>query len=114
QGGFLGFRRRLAGEGQVFTLALQGGSNHAFVIAALVDARGIEIGDPDVGGAFDHARVGGNHASESDRGYLQSGFAEDAVAESRRGDRGAAGIGGSRAGDRLTCGRSGGGNGYSR
>ena len=45
----------LARKRDALALAFQRGAHHALVVAALVDAGGVEIGDADVGGALDHA-----------------------------------------------------------
>src|ERR1017187_2355108 len=51
-------------------------AHHALVVAALVVARGIEIGDPQVGGAFHDAAIRRDHAAESDCVHFQTGFPE--------------------------------------
>src|ERR1022692_4924949 len=82
---------RLARQRNALALALERGAHHALVVAALVDAGGIEIGDADVGGALDHAGVGSDHATEAHAGDFQAGLAERAVAQSRGGYRGGQG-----------------------
>src|ERR1035441_1026005 len=64
-------------------------ADHALVVAALIAAGGVEISDADIGGALDHAGVGGDHATEAHAGDFQAGLAERAVAQLRGGERGA-------------------------
>src|ERR1022692_1052377 len=56
----------LGGKDDVLAPVLQGRPNHALVVAALVAARRIEVGNPDIGGAFDDAAVRSDHAAEAD------------------------------------------------
>ena len=60
--------------------ALQSRAHHAFAIAVLIAARGIEIGDAHIEGARDHAGIGGDHGAEAYRGHLQSGLSQYAIA----------------------------------
>ncbi len=77
--GLLRFGRRLGREGDVLADALQRGADHALAVARLVAAGGIEVADAEVGGAFDDARVRGDHAAEADRSHLQAGFSKSAI-----------------------------------
>ena len=96
------FRTRvgLGGEHDVLAFALESGADHPLVVAALVAAGGIEIGDPDIGGAFDDAAVRGDHTAEADRGDLEARLAQSSIAERgagrRRFDAGVAGRSGPR------------------
>ncbi len=99
----------LAGEHDVLALALERRADHALVVAALITAGGIEIIDPKIGRALDHAGVGGDHAAEAHRRDLQAGGAQGAIAQaglcewrSRRG-----GIAGARCGSRYRQGQAG-------
>ena len=67
--------------------ALQGGADHAFVVAALIAARGIEVGDAHVQGPRNHTGIGRDHAAEAHGGDLQSRLAQRTVIQcrSRRG-----------------------------
>ena len=67
------------GEYKFFALGGKSGADHAFVVAVLVDARGIEVVDAEIGGAGDDAGVGGDHAAEADGGNLEAGLAQGAV-----------------------------------
>ena len=65
--GFVG-RVGLGGEDDLLALGSERRADHALVVAVLVAARGVEVVDAEVGGARDHAGVGGDHAAEADRG----------------------------------------------
>ena len=71
----------LARQHHPLPLALQGRAHHALVVAALIAARGIEVEDPDIGGALDDGGVGSGHAPEGKRGHLKTGLAQGAVGE---------------------------------
>src|ERR1039457_4270948 len=61
---------RLRGEHHVLALSLQRGSDHAFVVAVRVVGGRIEVGDSQIGAAFDDAAIGRDHAAEADGGDL--------------------------------------------
>ena len=77
----------LAGDEDVVAAALERRAHHALVVAALVAARGVEVVDAEVGGALDHAVVGGDHAAEADLGHLEARPSEPALANRRRRGR---------------------------
>jgi hypothetical protein len=59
----------------------EGRANHALIVAVLIAARGIEVVDPYIRGALNHAGVRGDHAAESNRGHLQPRAAQGLVIE---------------------------------
>ena len=69
--GFVG-RMGFGGENDLLALGAERRADHALVVAVLIAARGVEVVDADIGGALNHAGVGGDHASEADRGDLRS------------------------------------------
>ena len=81
-----GLRLGFAREYDLVARPLKGGPHHALVVTLLVAARGVEIGDAQVDGTGNHARIGRNHAPVSDRRDLESGPAQRPVAD-RRGLR---------------------------
>ena len=56
------------------------------LLPPMIAAGRIEIRDADVGGAFDDAAVGGDHAAEADGRDLEAGLAEGLVAEAPGAD----------------------------
>ena len=96
-----GLRLGLAGEHDLVAHALQRGPHHALVVALLVPARGVEIGDAHVDRPGNHAAIGRNHAPVADRRDLEPGLAQRPVAD-RRGPRrrGSGGLRGGRLGRR--------------
>ena len=76
---------RLRRDVDLVAAALEGRADEPLVVAALVDAGGVEEVHAEVGGALDDALVGGDHAAEGDLGDLQARLAELALADDGRG-----------------------------
>ena len=98
---------RLAADEYLVAGTLQRRPHHAFVVAALVDAGGIEVDDALVDRALDDALVGSGHATEGDARDLHARFPQGSIGQLGGGQRRAARCG-RRLGRRAGLGRHGG------